>query len=281
MNSSLLSSIPKPLPLYLKAACSAGRKPKGVPSIPALATAIHGQRIDAANLAAYNAICGFTPSEFLPIPYPQIVAAPLHIHLMNERGFPLPLLGIVHVRNVIEQQRPLRADEAFDIAVRTGESRSVRAGLEFDLHTEFSVDGSLQWSAVTTVLYRMGKPSGARAKPQAATVVLSEYREFSVPEDTGRRYAKVCGDYNPIHLYPWTAKLFGFPRAIAHGMWSLARCAALVQPAGQPRRLEVSFKQPLLLPGKVAVKFQQEGSSTQFALLSRTSDKVHLTGSLG
>lgn len=284
MSTSTLTAIPKPLPLYLKAARSATRKPRGVPEIPPLSTSIRGQRVDAQNLEAYNRICGFTPAETLPITYPQIIAAPLHIHLMTQKEFPLPLLGIVHVRNLIEQGRPLRADESFDIQVRLGDSRTVRAGLEFDLHTEFTGDGTpaFAWRAVTTVLYRIGKPD-KKAKPPAAPLSqLAQYRSFDAPADIGRRYAKVCGDYNPIHLYALTARIFGFPRAIAHGMWSLARSCALVQPslAGEPKRLEVSFKQPLLLPGKVAVKFNVSGDAAQFALLSRSSDKVHLTGSL-
>ena len=50
--------------------------------------------------------------------------------------------------------------------------------------------------------------------------------EWRLPGDLGRRYAAVSGDRNPIHLYALTAKAFGFPRQIAHGMWSKARCLA-------------------------------------------------------
>ena len=53
--------------------------------------------------------------------------------------------------------------------------------------------------------------------------------EWRLPGDLGRRYAAVSGDRNPIHLYPLTAKALGFPRQIAHGMWSLARCVAALE----------------------------------------------------
>ena len=97
------------------------------------------------------------------------------------------------------------------------------------------------------------------------------------------RYAGASGDFNPIHLYALTAKAFGFPRAIAHGMWSLARAAALLESArgGRARTLSVQFRQPLLLPGKVALKFDASGKSGEFALLARNSDKVHFSGTLG
>lgn len=87
---------------------------------------------------------------------------------------------------------------------------------------------------------------------------------------------------NPIHLSPLSARLFGYPRAIAHGMWSLARCAALLEPqlAGSPTRLDAAFKQPLFLPGRIALKHQAGAQGIDFSLLSRNADKVHLVGLL-
>lgn len=53
--------------------------------------------------------------------------------------------------------------------------------------------------------------------------------EVQVDGDIGRRYAAVSGDYNPHHLYGWTARLIGYPRQIAHGMWTLSRCLSSVE----------------------------------------------------
>ena len=71
--------------------------------------------------------------------------------------------------------------------------------------------------------------------------------------DLGRRYAAVSGDRNPIHLYALTAKALGFKRQIAHGMWSKARCvAALENRLPDAVTVEVAFRKPIFLPGKVA-----------------------------
>jgi acyl dehydratase len=103
-----------------------------------------------------------------------------------------------------------------------------------------------------------------------------------VPEDIGRRYVPVAKDYNPIHLYALTAKAFGFPRAIAHGMWSVARCLGELLPQldHAPSRLEVRFKQPLLLPSRVTLKFQTRNQGFDFDLLAREGGKLHLSGRL-
>ena len=75
----------------------------------------------------------------------------------------------------------------------------------------------------------------------------------SFPSITRHRLALYCGasgDHNPIHLHAWSAKAFGFPRAIAHGMWAKARCLAALR---LPDAFETSvqFKKPILLPSRV------------------------------
>lgn len=278
-----LKQWPSPLSLYAKAAGSARRKPGKDIDIPQLQVRVEGVRADAALLKAYNEVCGFPDRETLPITYPQVMAFSLPMYLMAQPQFPLPMLGIVHVRNSIRQTRPLRADEAYDVEVRMGESRRVRAGLEFDILTEYSQDGEVLYTASMTAIFRIAGPKGgAKPKPEAPAPLFTEYRSFDVPADIGRRYAAAGKDYNPIHLTAVSAKLFGFKRAIAHGMWSLARCAALLQEAGapEPTELLVQFKQPLFLPGKVTMKFHRGTGGFDFALIARNADKTHLSGSL-
>lgn len=279
-----LKKLPSSFSLYFGAARTSSRKPQGKIEIPALEARMDNVKADAKQLAGYNEVCGFKKSEQLPITFPQVMVTGLHMVLMSQPEFPLPMLGLVHLRNSITQQRPLRVDESYSVLVRLGESREIRAGLEFDLITEFTLGEETLYRAVTTILYRVAAPkaAGSKPRPETSEVVLADYRSFDVPADTGRRYASVGKDYNPIHLSAASAKLFGFPRAIAHGMWSLARCAALTQDQlhGEPKELLVQFKQPLLLPGKVAVKFNASTDGIQFALLARNANKTHLTGSL-
>ncbi len=85
----------------------------------------------------------------------------------------------------------------------------------------------------------------------------------------------MSGDRNPIHLHPLAAKAFGFPRAIAHGMWTKARClAAFEGRLPDACTVEVRFKAPVLLPA--TVDFSTDGG--HFALHHPKSGKPHLTG---
>jgi len=271
---------------YLKAALSLGRRAEGAVAIPELSATLPELRVDPGQLAAYREICGFAAGDDLPIPFPQVIAAAIQMHLLNQKDFPIPLIGLVHLRNRIEQQRPLRADETFKVDVRiAGGGNTTDKGLEFDIVTDFSVGEERIWAATATVLHRAKKksekPSGKRPAPPASTS-LSHYESFDAPADIGRRYGKISGDMNPIHLSPFSARLFGYPKAIAHGMWSLARSTALLEPrlGRAPRKLECAFKQPLFLPGRVALKHQKAAGGIEFSLLSRNSDKVHVVGLL-
>ncbi|MDH6568551.1 hypothetical protein M2160_003572 [Streptomyces sp. SAI-117] len=95
--------------------------------------------------------------------------------------------------------------------------------------------------------------------------------EWRLAGDVGRRYAAASGDRNPIHLYPLTARLFGFERAIAHGMWTAARCLAA---HGTPQAVLVraEFRAPVLLPGTVTYAADGE----RFELCD--GERVHVTG---
>ena len=281
-----LEKMPETGANYLKAALSMRRRPAASVEIPGLEATLGEVRIDLAQLAAYREICGFSDIDSLPITFPQVVAAAIQMHLLNQPGFPVPLVGLVHLRNRIEQQRALKADEVFAVNVRVeAGGRQTDKGLEFDIVTEYLVDGVMLWQATATVLHRAKakseKSPGRKPAPESSAA-LAQYVSFDAPADIGRRYGRISGDLNPIHLSPLSAKLFGYPRAIAHGMWSLARGAALLEPhlGRPPQRLDAAFKQPLFLPGRVALKYRAGGQGIDFSLLSRNADKTHLTGSL-
>lgn len=279
----VLDRMPDSGPLALKAFGTLRRKPTPEVTLPRASVGIEGARFDAARLAAYRKICGFPETGGVPIPYPQVHAINLQMHLMTQPEFPLPLVGLVHLRNRIIQERELRDDEALGLQVALVGDKQTDKGLEFDLQTQATdASGAVVWTAVATLLHRNRKP-GQRPKgpPPPVDSRLSEYKAIHAPADIGRRYGRISGDMNPIHLYPLTAKLLGFDRHIAHGMWSMARCCALLQDGlgRAPRELEASFKQPLFLPARAAMRYGEEGDGFAYSLIG-TNGKVHLTGRL-
>ena len=142
-----------------------------------------------------------------------------------------------------------------------------------------TADGENVWEETSTYL-RRGKGDDSRLVRQRRSPTPSRNgMVWKLPGDLGRRYAAVSGDHNPIHLYPITAKALGFPRQIAHGMWTMARCvAALENRLPDAVRVDVAFKKPVLLPGSVAFGSTPVDGGYAFSLTSPKSGAPHLAG---
>ena len=250
-------------------------------TIPHISMRLGG--VVSTEVEAYRQVCGFPSGPHLPLTFPQVAAAPLHIALFTHKVFPLPAMGLVHVSSEIIQHHPIPVKAAMDVHVWVDGHRTARRGVEADLMTEVSVDGQLAWQSTTTVLSMAGEGDGLkRAGPDLLAPPLSRSLTWYLPTDLGRRYARVAGDRNPIHMYPLTAKLFGFKRHIIHGMWLLARAVAeLDMQEEEALRLQCSFKRPVFLPGSpVFMGGPHEGGSA-FQVSRARDGKSHLHGWMG
>lgn len=279
----VLPKLPPILPLELKALGSLMRKPTADASIPPLSVSVPGVLADAANVAAYRQVCGFVPSTDLPVTYPQVQAIALHLWLMTHREFPFALLGLVHLRNRTEQYQPLPETGRYEIRASLGPGRRIPGGLIFDLMTEhLDATGTVLSKSVTTPLVRLKTDRPRSKMPEAKLAPMDVLESFAVPANTGRRYARVSSDINPIHLSAITARLFGFNQAIAHGMWSVARCVAgLERERQQPTKaVTVQYRAPLLLPAEVSLQRHDADKATDFALTAANGEKLYLNGQL-
>lgn len=267
-------------PLYARAAVGAvGPRASTLPG-----TVLHRTvDVDRAHLAGYARVCGFRLSDALPPTYPHVLAFALQVELMAGRSFPLPLPGLVHVANTITVHRRIDAAEPLEIAVHAERFAGHPKGAQVDLVAAVDVDGERVWDGRSTYLARGARAPGVPAEPPAVPPEVGDgpaSAVWRVDGGTGRRYAAVSGDVNPIHLHPLGAKAFGFPRAIAHGMWTAARSLAALQ-GRVPDALTqvVAFGRPLLLPSTVELRTRATGDA--WALDVRSRGGVHLTAAVG
>lgn len=255
-TTSTLTGLPALAPLLARGALlSPLRRPRPDADFPRTRLVLPGLRVDLARLAAYERVCGFpTGADTLPVTYPHVLGFPMAMRLMSARDFPLPLLGLVHTSIGITRRTAMPATGAYELAVRVEGLAPHRRGTEATVVTEARAGGDLVWESRSTYLARhrtAARPPAAGETPAGEREPLPVRAEWRLAGDVGRRYGAASGDRNPIHLHPLTARLFGFPRAIAHGMWTVARCLA---EHGTPDAAEVraEFRAPVLLPGTVA-----------------------------
>jgi len=277
-----MASIPSMTQMLLKAS-TARKKAQAEPEFLPLTVTARGIRADRKKLARFRAVCGYESTDTLPLPYPHIMAFALHMQLMLEPEFPFTPRGAVHIRNWIRQQRIIRTDEPLDFEVRFGAAEEAGKGYEVGIITEVSIEGELIWEELSVLLVRKGG-TGAR-KDKKPVVDAPQYRElvqWHLAANKGRQYAAASGDYNPIHLYPATAKLMGFKRQIMHGMWSKSRAVAHLLPEHYdgPLSVDVSFKLPVFLPATVTLMYNSDDSGCQFEMRDGRCERPHLAGEI-
>lgn len=242
--------------IFARAVLRRGRGAEAVPDVRALR---HGIRIDVDHLVDYARVCGFTVGSSLPLTYPHLQVFPLQLAVMGDPRFPIALMGAIHIENVIHATRPVGVDEVLEAAVWAENLRPHRRGRQVDIVAEVSSGDEVVWREVSTYLARgVEHPDAPRSEPPALDELASVTAgpTWRLPEGTGRRYAPISGDWNPIHVHALVARPLGFPTAIAHGMYTYARVLASLgsKLPGHDLTSHVWFGKAVRLPSTVRVR---------------------------
>src|SRR5262249_51493671 len=159
----------------------------------------------------YRAVCGIPDDKSVPHAFPHVLAMPLHMCVFTSPHFPVKVLGLIHLRNTIRYFEPIASDTALTLRVECDTMRETKSGQEFDLVTRAEVNGKPAWEEVSTMLAHRATPG---QRPTIERAGASDVKTtLKISGNTGRRYARVSGDFNPIHLSTRTASWFGFKQA--------------------------------------------------------------------
>ncbi|MGB3763072.1 MAG: MaoC/PaaZ C-terminal domain-containing protein [Ornithinimicrobium sp.] len=259
-------------------------------SLPGRVVLLENVEIDVRALADYCHLLQVAMRDHLPTSYLHVLTFPLQVHLMASPDFPFPMAGMVHIANTMTMHRPVGVAERLRLSVHAGGLTPHPKGVALDLVGEVTSGGEEVWRGRSTYLVRgVGEQPSApasvsegerdgRAEDPAAMASVAQWR---VGSDVGRRFAAVAGDVNPIHLSSLAAKAFGFPRAIAHGMWTHARALGALEGRLGPRHtVRVEFRKPILLPSTVALRLRRSDVGYAFAVTDRAGEREHMIGTV-
>lgn len=207
---------------------------------------------------------------------------PVMLLLLAHHRSPVRPLGAVNVRNRFEVLRPdlcsaemLMNTKLVVVAALKQQTRKVKRGLEIDIAVEIASymdpDVVVFRQVFTMLQFMKFRTEPALSAPKADGLSIDElskregWRTFTVSTNAPRRWAKVCKDYNPIHVSSMAAKLFGFSSSIAHGNHALALALAQFDTnhdyrfdADKPFVMEVQFRKPVPLPATLGALAVQE-----------------------
>ncbi|PFG20789.1 MaoC family dehydratase [Serinibacter salmoneus] len=286
-----LPAVPAPSSVYRKAVVETGRAammstPEAT-TLPGVALHVADLRLDRERLDAYAHLVGERAGDTAPPGFVHISVFGMQLALMARTDFPLPMLGMVHIANRIEQVRAARVDEALEVTTHATNLLarpvgSAGTGTQVDLVTRVHDSaGELVWRGTSTYLAARTALAGLEVvqrpeRPADATDLVPTGGWHTAKADT-RAYAAVSGDRNPIHLHTLAAKAMGFRRTIAHGMDSAARALAALGPArGDRLAWDVQFAAPILVPARVAVRVERDATGSRTTVWRPKDGRVHL-----
>ena len=239
--------------------------------------------IDRSNVAAYATITGLRYGDTVPLTYPFVLTYPTVMELVTGFYFPFAAVGAVHIKNVITRYRPIAVTDTVGISARADNLREHRRGLLVDIVSQVSVGNEPAWDQVTTFLHQQhtslsdtpgpDPPKAPKLPPPNAILRITPQRI--------RRFSSIGADHNPIHTSLLGAKLFGFPKPIAHGMFSAA--AVLTNVEGHlPDSVSytVKFGKPVFLPASLSLYVDRVEQGWNIALRDTAEGYPHLTGSV-
>lgn len=292
----LLKAAPALGPLIARAALGSvwPGKASSSPSLPTRRVMLADQRTEPERLATFARVCGLTLRNELPATFIHVLTFPTQVQLMAAKDFPFSMVGMVHIANAMTVHRPIDIAESLTLSSWADNLRRHPRGASVDLVGQAQVGDEVVWEGRSSYLVR-----GVAVDPVDAdessddteqidpaegpkdAQVLNPWAWWDCPTDLGRRYAAASGDVNPIHLNPLAAKALGFPRAIAHGMWTHARAlGAFEGRLGDRHTVDVAFRKPIVLPSRVAFRAAQTQSGFAFSVTNRRGDREHMTGTV-
>ena len=276
-----LDSPPSILPLYARAAAPLvpGASllpfvPGGGGEIPELELELTGVARRPERARRLRPGVRLRPARHLPPTYPHVLAFPLHMAVMADGGFPFGAVGLVHVENRIAQHRPIGVGEELDArACAPTTLQPHPKGRTFALVTEARVGRRDRLGGATSTMLRRGKRR-SRRRPAAASAVAEPHgagRRRRAPSGARRRprppLRRGLRRPQPDPHARADREAARLPAAIAHGMWTKARClAALEGRLPDAFTVEVRFRKPILLPGRVEFASADDGEEIDFAV---------------
>lgn len=216
-----------------------------------------------------------------PLSYLYCIAQRAQIATMLDKEFSIALPGMVHLENVLKAEKEWSVDKPFEIEVKLEVAHKAEGSLIPKCEVYFYQDSEKVVSCLSTYMARRKSASSSKKKSKQAFALpqASHSQTWSITADTGKKYAQVSGDHNPIHTYDFFAKLMGFKRSIAHGWYSVAKAAVEAEKKQEKniRFIEVAFKSPVFLPSEQKFSFFEEGKKLGFAL-QNSEEKLVLHG---
>jgi len=241
--------------------------------------------VDPKRLEAYR--MKFNAKEELPLTFLYLLSQRVQTSQMLEREFPFSIPGMIHVKTRIEQCANIKADEAIRIESTVDIVNKGKGSLLPQFDENYYQNGELVGKIHSLYLI---KRKGKKKKKKKAKDSLhvgedSNWIQFDwkIPRNEGWSYAKLSGDYNPIHISSIFAWMTGFKHKIVHG-WNLASriVAEIEKETDMPAKaMHIEFLKPVEMPSSLLFEFRLSSNrNLEFRIQNKKSEEYCVSGEI-
>lgn len=273
-----LKKVPSSIETLLRASLTGLKKPGD--RLPDKGYTLKGISIDKKQYDAFCKTFGYNDAT-VPSTYWYIRLFSMQTLLLAHPDAPFPMPGLVHLSFKINQYNTIYPSDKLDATVKFGRLIQHDKGTGVETIMSLYKHGVLVWEQVNINLYLGKKGLGEPGDDnQEGEITDAGYQSlWSLSPKTAINYAKVSGDFNPIHLHDVAAKAFGFPKQIVHGWYSLCRAVEPMENTIKGiHEIYGAFKKPLFLPSKVLGRTQQNEDKVLFDVINEKESYPHLRG---
>ena len=218
---------------------------------------------DAKDIPTFAFIAGFRPA------LQCLVQAPI----------PSSLLGLIHLKCDIEIHQEHNWYLPYDIEVTLKDYTESDKGITYLITTDFYQMGIKTISNHNLMLDKSKdyKPKQRECTTKSEINCLTQpLASWPIGLKTTWSYAKISGDYNPIHLNSFLAKKLKLKSAIAHGMFNAHECLKQLNKKTDQklRYVGIEFNKPCFIPSQVFLR--QYNDSNKYGVFSSNKKDRYL-----
>lgn len=237
--------------------------------------------LDKSQLEAYKKYFQFSFEE-IPLTYLYILAQRAQLQMMVDASFPLSVLGLIHLSNEVEYLGWVKADKPLGLEAEVF-IEAKEGSLLINCTVDISQEGEKKARCKSLYLSKRKSKKRKKKKTEEEGKPMSPDATsiYALDSLSGKEYAEISGDHNPIHTSNLVAKLFGFKGMIIQGWCTASKIAAELEgKAGSSiKKLVVDFKKPIVLPAQVKLNYyKKKGNVWQFDACSMDEALNHLKG---
>lgn len=225
-------------------------------------------RIDIGHVRRYSNAFGFPPGP-VPLTYLYLLAQRAQLATMLDRAIPFRIVGLIHVGNELAMHCAIRPELSLTMTTTLSMPEpGANGAVECVLETLATNGEQTVFTCTSRYLIKRGRRAERAIASPLAMPIDGIAGQWVVEANAGRRYAALSGDWNPIHLWQWSARLMGMRQPVIHGMHTIAMVCALHQRTCQVAATAVNCRFCRAVPLGASVSLSIGPEAGTFAVIN-------------